>query len=722
VKLLLDNGAEVEHQLESQSALHLALAHGALAGRADAATACLRLLISSEAAVDATDEMQRTPLHVAAALGLADAVEALCCADSVGETLRAVDRSGATSLAAAARGGHAACVRLLLSAGSENGGCAAGGCDMYGSNELHWGAFSGDVAVLQCLLAEQPDALSGRLGARDSRGRTPAQVAALRGLGAAAALLAGDGADAPPVASVVRNGPTLILAPPDCAEHRTAAVLARGAPEPPPENARRLDSLLHPAVGLLRSSEFADPRRCTLDEESNRAAALSDVLRVHEWAYFRRIQTAIRQVPDLPGVVGSLDGDTGVSAGSLRAALAAAGGVCEAVDRVLTGAARNAFCCVRPPGHHAGPFGPVSPNEPPGSGSHGFCLLNNVAIGAAYALSAHRGALLRVAIVDFDVHHGQGTQACVEAVVPGTVKLPFSTVAGEGQLRVPTCKPWLGDGDRRNIFFASVHGYGRGFYPGTGATVDTCAAPCAEELVEWEQDGVCDGPREAALEGHPVQGPRVLDVGMAGAGARRGRGEAWRRVWAGRVLPALHAFAPDLLLVSAGFDAHAKDDIQGPVNLGVTEPDYEWLTGQLVAIANSHCQGRLVSVLEGGYRVHGGPASAFGRSVAAHVRALCAPSQERFDAPAERAALVAFWDKRRAEQAQARVQAEQELAALQASMADGGAGVAPVLSDEPMEEAGARRKRQRAAVDYALLAEQLAAEQAQAQAAAAQAE
>lgn len=169
------------------------------------------------------------------------------------------------------------------------------------------------------------------------------------------------------------------------------------------------------------------------------------------------------------------------------------------------------------------------------------------------------------------------------AVTPGCARLPFDTVAGGGLLKVPTCKPWRGEGDAADVFFASVHGFGGGFYPGTGATGDTGAgaqgggwAAAAAARAEWAQDGVVDPPPHHGGGGGggqgggkaPRCGPRVVDVGMQGVGPRAGRGAAWRRVWAGRVLPHLAAFAPDLVLVSAGFDAHAKDDIQGPVNLG----------------------------------------------------------------------------------------------------------------------------------------------------------
>jgi len=297
----------------------------------------------------------------------------------------------------------------------------------------------------------------------------------------------------------------------------------------------------------------------------------------------------------------------------------------------------------------------------------------------------------------------------VEATAPGSARLPFSTAAAEGLLKVATCKPWLGEGDEDNLFFASVHGFGAGFYPGTGPSSE----PGGADAADWAQDGVVAAAPRAA----PPGAPRVLNVGMTGCGPRAARGAAWRRVWAGRVLPQLAAFAPDLLLVSAGFDAHAKDAIQGPVNLGVTEADYEWLTEQLVAVAN-RSGGRVVSVLEGGYRVQGGPASAFARSVQAHVRALALPSAELWDGAAEEAAVRAAWAERAAAQAAAQAEAEAQLAAAQAAYAaaaaaaaaaDPGGEAAPpaLVHAPPTEEDGRRAKRARPSVDYAELQRKL---------------
>ncbi len=229
-----------------------------------------------------------------------------------------------------------------------------------------------------------------------------------------------------------------------------------------------------------------------------------------------------------------LDPDTVMSAGSAEAALRAAGAVCAAVDDTLSGRRQRAFCAVRPPGHHATP-----------SAAMGFCLFNNIAVGAAHAIAAH--GLARVAIIDFDVHHGNGTQDIF----------------------------W---NDPR-VLYASTHQ--SPLYPGSGARDETGAGS-------------------------------ILNVPLPpGAGS----GE-FRAAYSGTVLPALDAFAPQLLLISAGFDAHRLDPL---ANLNLEADDYAWVTTRLVELANRHAQGRLVSSLEGGYSL-----SALRESVVAHVGALLA--------------------------------------------------------------------------------------------------
>jgi acetoin utilization deacetylase AcuC-like enzyme len=227
-----------------------------------------------------------------------------------------------------------------------------------------------------------------------------------------------------------------------------------------------------------------------------------------------------------------LDADTVLSTASAEAALRAAGAVVAGVNAVLGGQTTRAFCVVRPPGHHA------TTDE-----AMGFCLFNNIAVGALHALAAH--GLERVAIVDFDVHHGNGTQAIFEH-------------------------------DRR-VLFASSHQLP--LYPGTGASDETG-------------------------DGNIVNAPLPPDAGSA----------LFRAAWTERLLPAVDAFKPQLLMISAGFDAHRLDPL---AQLQLDAADFTWITEELVALAKRHCGGRIVSTLEGGYAL-----AALAESSVAHVGAL----------------------------------------------------------------------------------------------------
>lgn len=228
-----------------------------------------------------------------------------------------------------------------------------------------------------------------------------------------------------------------------------------------------------------------------------------------------------------------IDGDTPISPGSGEAALRAAGAVVRAVDSVMLGDVRNAFCAIRPPGHHA-----------ESNRAMGFCLFNNVAVGALWA--RHKWNCKRIAAIDFDVHHGNGTQEIFQ--------------------------------NDPDLFYASTHQ--APFYPGTGAMHET---------------GIAGNVVNVALQ--------------AGAG-----GDAFRAAMTARILPALDAFRPDLIFISAGFDAHMQDPL---ANLWFEEEDFAWATRQIMQIAGRHCAGRVVSALEGGYDL-----AALASSVQAHVRAL----------------------------------------------------------------------------------------------------
>lgn len=225
-----------------------------------------------------------------------------------------------------------------------------------------------------------------------------------------------------------------------------------------------------------------------------------------------------------------LDADTAMTPHTLPAALRAAGAAVMAVDLVLGGLADSAFCAVRPPGHHAVP-----------ERAMGFCIFNNVAVAAAHALEHH--GLERVAIVDFDVHHGNGTEDMFR-----------------DDPRVLMCQTFQ-----------------HPFYPYQGGNSGNA---------------------------HMINVPLPAGTGS----------QAFRTAIESDWLPALHAFRPQLLLISAGFDAHRDDPL---ASLQFVDADYGWVTRQLLAVAHQHCQGRVVSTLEGGYDLH-----ALGRSVVEHVREL----------------------------------------------------------------------------------------------------
>jgi acetoin utilization deacetylase AcuC-like enzyme len=305
---------------------------------------------------------------------------------------------------------------------------------------------------------------------------------------------------------------TALITHPACLEHDTGPYH--------PETSERLRAVLT----ALEAPEFSD-----LIRESAPMATIEQLSRVHPRDY---VEAILAIHPELGEPV-QIDGDTVMSAGSAEAAARAAGGACMAVDAVMEGWARAAFAAVRPPGHHA------EPNKP-----MGFCLFNNAAVAAMHARVQWN--VPRVAVVDFDVHHGNGTQAMFAADA--------------------------------TLFYGSSHQHP--CYPGTGEA--------------WER-GVADN---------------IINVPLR---ARDG-GPAFRAAWAETIIPALDRFEPGLLIISAGFDAHIADPL---AQLRVETVDYAWLTDQLVAVAERHCNGRVVSVLEGGYDLN-----ALAAATAVHVRSL----------------------------------------------------------------------------------------------------
>ncbi len=306
---------------------------------------------------------------------------------------------------------------------------------------------------------------------------------------------------------------TLLISHPACLNHLTPP----GHPERP-DRLRAIEEAL------------ADERFQLLAREQAPMAAQETIALVHPTEYIEAIRNA---APSDGERMVRLDADTSMSSGSFEAALRGAGGATLAVDEVMNQKAANAFVAVRPPGHHAEVARPM-----------GFCLFNNAAIAARYA--QNRYGVERAAIVDFDVHHGNGSQDIFWA--------------------------------DKSVLYCSTHEMP--LYPGTGAISE-----------RGEHNTIVNAPLRA------------------GDG-----GDQFREAFETVILPRLREFKPEILVISAGFDAHTRDPL---ANLNLLEADYTWVTKKLMDVADDSAQGRIVSLLEGGYDLQG-----LARSAAVHVTAL----------------------------------------------------------------------------------------------------
>ncbi len=298
---------------------------------------------------------------------------------------------------------------------------------------------------------------------------------------------------------------------PDCARHE----MGPDHPECPERLGAINDQLL--VKGLL---DYMFPYDAPL-------ATVEQLGRAHAPQY---VEELIAASPSVEQGIHRVDPDTSMNPYTVKAALRAAGAVVQATDLVVAGEVPTAFCAIRPPGHHA-----------ERAAAMGFCFFNNVAVGIRHALDVH--GLERVALIDFDVHHGNGSEDIFR-----------------GDPRVLMC----------SIFE-------QGLYP---------------------------------YNGDSATGPNMVNVGLP----TRSSGDKFREAVTTQWIPALDAFKPQLIYISAGFDAHREDDMG---NLGFVEADYEWVTQQIMAVAKRHCQGRVISCLEGGYVL-----SPLARSVTAHVKVL----------------------------------------------------------------------------------------------------
>jgi acetoin utilization deacetylase AcuC-like enzyme len=304
---------------------------------------------------------------------------------------------------------------------------------------------------------------------------------------------------------------TLLLSHPACLDH----VNPMGHPERP-DRIRAIER-------ALEQEKFQG-----LAREQAPMASIEMIALAHPLDYVEQV----REAAPKEGMV-RLDADTTMSPGTFEAVMRAAGGAVQAVDEVMTGKVANAFVATRPPGHHAETATPM-----------GFCLFNNAAIAARHAQKQHGAE--RVAIVDFDVHHGNGSQDIF----------------------------W----NDASVMYCSTHQMP--LYPGTGAVSE-----------RGSKNTIVNAPLR------PGDG-----------------GDEFRDAMESVVLPRLEGFAPDLIIISAGFDAHMRDPL---ANLNFLEPDYTWVTQKLMEVADHRAKGRVVSLLEGGYDLEG-----LSRSVAAHVTAL----------------------------------------------------------------------------------------------------
>ena len=697
MKMLLDSNANLALTIERSTPLHFACAMGGVEKNREFSSKAVGLLLSVGAPITTTDDLERSPVHIASMYGLLENVKLLLASPAAKDLdlLVGTDRNGWTPLHTAAAFRWSTVAEYLMS--SEAGKKALSCADEYGRTPLHLAMEHGALGIAVAMVAN-----GASTDTVDKRGRDP--YAAGKEHGFVLEGLRNAGGQVPPAQRVQIRKPTMVVYHGDYCKHLTAKTIARGAPEPPPENVQRVKVLCNERNGLLRCSEFKDK---VFFDESPPYANIVDVLRVHDYMYVNKINRMCREIPT-PTTIASLDPDTAICSESYKVALRAAGAVTHAIDRVMKGDARNAFCVVRPPGHHAGPRGVVTCSNDP-CGSHGFCLLNNVAIGAGYAKCAYRNqGIARVAILDFDVHHGNGTEACIENLVPSTL-VDKHSIPGVGEMvtATPSYKPWLNEQDPDNIFFCSVHGFGKRdvgpgwFYPGSGAT-------SARSVREQGEN-------------------RIYNFGIRHQDDKDALSAEWRQVWRNEVFPKLEEFRPDLILISAGFDAHRRDELNhGHVQL--EETDYEWFTKHVVRIANRHCNGRVVSVLEGGYRVHGHVVSPFGRAIAGHLRSLSFPG-----VASDSASLRAFEEEheraREDERQKARAIAEEKEmeeyrrrvalaeARAQEMVADGAdlhssipVKEAPPAIAEADTESDRPRKRRRTNVDYVALEAQLKAE------------
>ena len=389
------------------------------------------------------------------------------------------------------------------------------------------------------------------------------------------------------------------------------------------ENSDRLSCLVAPDKGIIVSDFLYDAsigqdfsKEINTDffilRQTTRKACLNDILKCHDINYIHKLKEKCESLgnnnqnkkkdnhhsstQNLLYTYEQLDCDTWVNKYTYENIFNTAGCVFDAIDTVMKKEATNAFALIRPPGHHAGFFGPV---ENPVTISNGFCIINNVCVGAAYARYFHSDKIKRIAIFDFDVHHGNGTEEIVQMLNHKKFhKIMDYEKFGKVDLFSDIKINWFDFDDAKNTLFISTHIFNeqnpKTFYPYSGSA----------ETNTSKEDEIYPGG--------------ILNIPF---GFKSNYSYEYRKIIRNKVIPRLCKFKPDIIFLSAGFDGHELEGINQK-HMSLQEYDYAFVTEKLQIVADKYCEGRLVSVLEGGYNVTTGLISSFAQSVFCHARFL----------------------------------------------------------------------------------------------------
>jgi len=553
----LSAGASPHIGLEGQPPLHMAVAVGAFPGYEPVAAQAVQVLLRAGALLNQRDMAGNTPLHTASRLGLLDTVNVLL--NTKGCLIHAKENNGRSALHLAAGFGSEKLVKALLKANAD-----PNATDLWDQTPLHFAIQRGHLPVAKALL----DAGSNPK-MTDKMGRS------------AESLYDTDQTD--PEAPKPRQ--RAFLFHPDCESH--------------PGTGRRLKCLYHPKYGVLHTKEFKNVEWV----QPRQKVMISDILRVHEYEYVKKVES----------LCASLDSPSqSLCSHSYKACVAAASTVLEAVDRVVGGGNRSAFCAVSPSGHLIGDSGAMD--------AHFSGLLNVVAIGAAYACNRYRGDVKKVAIVDFDAQPATGTEEILWNLIPSFQQTAVDAPEYQGPISLTKFKPWVDENDSENVLLVSSQVINWNEEPMVELVPDEISAVTAPDFSHLTAGSV----KEADMIVN-------LDLDRLDSRPKSCSRLQFRQAYREGVLPRLVEFDPDLVLVSAGFSNHEGDE--GHIGSMLLEEDFEWLTEQIIKVSNKCCDGRVVTVLEGGRQAEGWSASVLARSVASHCRAIInTKPSERWDA------------------------------------------------------------------------------------------